>query len=213
MDNWISFYVELEWSKEMIYNSFKEKLLKYNVGQYIVGKEVAENTHKETNGEHIHVCCQMSNEEYHKFAVTVLRQQMKLRGRAIAGFCRQYGKVKQVRSLEKMKAYTIKDDNIDTNIDENELNKLKEISYKKINTVTEFWKIVDYVNDKMGGDIDEYGYDARRYVIEYMIKNQEDVTKTPSKPMIDNVVKSYVMYKANITDDQRINWITNFLYG
>ena len=65
----------------------------------------------------------------------------------------------------------------------------------------------------MGGDIDEYGYDARRYVIEYMIKNQEDVTKTPSRPMIDNVVKSYVMYKANITDDQRINWITNFLYG
>ncbi len=213
MDNWVSFYVELKWSETDVYNTFKQKLLKYNVGQYIVGKEVAEGTHNETKGEHIHICCQMSNEEYHKFAVTVLRQQMKLRGRAVAGFSRQYGKVKQVRSLEKMKAYTIKDENIDTNIADNELQKLKEMSYKKVNTIAEFWKIVDYVNAKMGGDIDEYGYDARRYVIEYMIHNNEDVTKTPSKPMIDNVVKSYVMYRANITNEQKINWVTNFLYG
>lgn len=213
MDKWVSFYVELKWSEKEVYSNFKEKLLKYNIGNYIVGKEVSENSHKETNGEHIHVCCQMTDDDYHRFAVTVLRQQMNLRGRAVAGFCRQYGKVKQIRSLEKMKAYTVKDSNVDTNIGDEELEKLNQISYKKENAVTEFWKIVNYVNDKMGGDIDTWGNDARRYVVEYMISKQEDVTKTPSRPMIDNVVKSYVMYKANLSDEQRINWIMDFLYG
>ena len=213
MDKWVSFYVELKWSEKEVYSNFKEKLLKYNIGSYIVGKEVSENSHKETNGEHIHVCCQMTDEDYHRFAVTVLRQQMNLRGRAVAGFCRQYGKVKQIRSLEKMKAYTVKDCNVDTNIGDEELEKLNQLSYKKENAVTEFWKIVNYVNDKMGGEIDTWGNIARRYVIEYMISKQEDVTKTPSRPMIDNVVKSYVMYKANLSDEQRINWIMDFLYG
>ena len=79
MDNWVSFYVELKWSEKEVFNDFMEKLLKYNVGKYVVGKEVEETSHKETGGEHIHICCQMSEEEYHRFAVTVLRQKMKLR--------------------------------------------------------------------------------------------------------------------------------------
>lgn len=70
-----------------------------------------------------------------------------------------------------MKVYIIKDFNVDINIGDDELDKLKEILYKKVNVIIEFWKIVEYVNEKMGGDIDEYGYDVCRYVIEYMIKN------------------------------------------
>ena len=56
MDNWVSFYVELKWSEKEVFNDFMEKLLKYNVGKYVVGKEVEETSHKETGGEHIHIC-------------------------------------------------------------------------------------------------------------------------------------------------------------
>lgn len=220
MDNWVSFYVELKWSEKEVFNDFMEKLLKYNVGKYVVGKEVEETSHKETGGEHIHICCQMSEEEYHRFAVTVLRQKMKLRGRAIAGFCRQYGKVKHIRSLEKMKAYTMKDGNIVTNLDEEELIKLKAQSYKKENHITEFWKMVDYVNDNMKSHTDGYINDidegkARRLVVEYMIINndKEHNLKTPTRSQIDNVVKSYVMYRSGLTQDEKVNWIINYLYG
>lgn len=220
MDNWVSFYVELKWSEKEVFNSFMEKLLKYNIGKYVVGKEVEETSHKETDGEHIHVCCQMSEEEYHRFAVSVLRQQMKLRGRAIAGFCRQYGKVKHIRSLEKMKAYTMKDGNVVTNLEEDELVKLKAISYKKENHITEFWKMVDYVNDNIKINVDGYINDideakARRLVVEYMIINndKEHNLKTPTRSQIDNVVKSYVMYRSALTQDEKVNWIINYLYG
>ncbi len=220
MDNWVSFYVELKWSEKELFNNFMEKLLKYNIGKYVVGKEVEETSHKETNGEHIHVCCQMSEEEYHRFAVTVLRQQLKLRGRAIAGFCRQYGKVKHIRSLEKMKAYTMKDGNIVTNLQEEELVKLKALSYKKENHITEFWKMVDYVNDNIKLNVDGYINDideakARRLVVEYMIINndKEHNLKTPTRSQIDNVVKSYVMYRSGLTQDEKVNWIINYLYG
>lgn len=220
MDNWISFFVELKWSEKDVFNNFMEKMLKYNVGKYIVGKEIDPSSHKETDGEHIHVCNQMSYDEYHCFVVTVLRQQMKLRGRAIAGFCRQYGKVKHIRSLERMKAYSVKDGNVVSNVDEEELLKLKAISYKKSNHISDFWKMVDYVNDNMKSHINEYVNDidegkARRLVVEYMIINndQEHNLKTPTRAQIDNVVKSYVMYKSGLTQDEKVNWVINYLYG
>lgn len=213
MDNWISFYVELKWSENDIYDSFMGKLLKYNIGQYIVGKEVAEGTHNETEGEHIHVCCQMSDDDYHRFVVTVLRQQMKLRGRAGGGFCRQYGKVKQMRSLEKMKAYCVKDCNVDTNIGDDELEKLIKISYKKCDTLTTFWTCVNALYDEMDGGWDNHYVNPVDVVIKCLIATTSDHTKTPSRSYIDNVIKSYVMFRANITEDQRLDIIKKILYG
>lgn len=114
----------------------------------------------------------------------------------------------------------MKDGNITTNIDEEELIKLKSLSYKKQNHITEFWKMVDYVNNNMKSydvdyinDIDEAK--ARRLVVEYMIINndKEHNLKTPTRSQIDNVVKSYVMYRSSLTQDEKVNWIINYLYG
>lgn len=81
--------------------------------------------------EHMHFCIDMSDKEYRNFANQVFRQKYNLRGRASNGKSRQYGKIKEIRDLELLLAYMLKDGieyhkNVWTTMDKNMLEKLYE---------------------------------------------------------------------------------------
>jgi hypothetical protein len=59
-----------------------------------------------------------------------------LRGRAVKGEPRQYGRLKHIENLQRLKAYTIKDGNYRTNLSDLEINTLKEISFHKDETLS-----------------------------------------------------------------------------
>lgn len=78
-------------------------LLEYSsVGNYIVCCET-------TPYEHIHFLVEMNEKDYNAYAKRVFIKQYKLRGRALKDKPRQYGKVKEIKNMEKALSYTLKD--------------------------------------------------------------------------------------------------------
>ncbi len=101
----------------------------YDIGQYLVCGETSPY-------DHIHFMVQCSDETYHKFSKRVFKDKYKLRGRAMKGVPRQYGKQKKIKDLEKALAYTCKmykqhPDMCKTNMSEETLLKYVELSYIK----------------------------------------------------------------------------------
>lgn len=98
---------------------------------YLVGLEKSK-----TVGEHMHfLCCVNSDSWYHKWSKKVFKDKFKLKGKAYKiggnGYPRQYGKLKEIKDLEKMGSYTVKDGNIRTNMSKNEIDNFVQKSYKK----------------------------------------------------------------------------------
>lgn len=106
------------------YNYLEETLQEYNIQQYLIGYEASPY-------EHYHFLVQMSTSDYHLFAERVFRKKYKLRGRAIQDKPRQYGKIKNIEDLEKLKSYTIKDGNYRSNMPQQDVQKYFENSFKK----------------------------------------------------------------------------------
>lgn len=105
-------------------------LKEYDIGAYLIAMETCKDSHKETNGEHLHFLVQMTETDYHKYSKRVFKDKFKLRGKAVKDKPRQYGKVSKINDLERMGAYCIKDGNIVTNMTEQQLQSYKEISFK-----------------------------------------------------------------------------------
>ena len=117
--------------------------------EYIIGLEIC-SSHKETDGQHFHIAVEMDDKIYDTFRKSVLVNHYKLRGRATKGLPRQYGIVKQVRDETKFLAYTVKDQNIITNItDKSRLNKYIEQSYKREEKQTFEKSVFEYLDAKL----------------------------------------------------------------
>lgn len=99
-------------------------LKEYDIGGYIIGIE-------ETPYHHFHFIVEMTENHYHNFSKRVFKDKFNLRGRATKGLPRQYGRVKEIQNLERLKAYTLKDGNFRTNMTEEQIQKYIDISFKK----------------------------------------------------------------------------------
>lgn len=114
---------------------------------YLVGLETST-----TVGEHMHfLCCVNSDSWYHKWSKKVFKDKFKLKGKAYKidgnGYPRQYGKLKEIKDLEKMGSYTVKDGNIRTNMSENEIENFVKKSHKKQESLTMTYEIVEKLVD------------------------------------------------------------------
>lgn len=109
------------------YDLLENTLKEYEIGEYVIGAE----TTPDTGIQHFHFLVEMSSTEYHKYAKRIFKDKFKLRGRATKGAPRQYGKINDIKSLENAAAYTIKDGNIRTNMTQERISHLKELSYEK----------------------------------------------------------------------------------
>lgn len=112
-DNWVMcMFAVYHSEKEYI----KDQLIRHTLpgGYYLLSQEVAKDSHKETNGEHFHVMAQMTNEAYGLMSMNIKRKY-NLRGKAVEGKPRQYGKVAVKKLLEAI-SYTGKDGIWESNI-------------------------------------------------------------------------------------------------
>jgi len=107
------------------YDYLEETLKEYNIGTYFIGYEGEPY-------EHYHFLVEMPPEDYVKFRKRVFIDKLKLRGQAKSGQPRQYGKINNIKDIEKMKSYTIKEGNYRTNLeDQQELQILIDRSFSK----------------------------------------------------------------------------------
>lgn len=79
---------------------------------YIIGMEVAKDSHQDTSGEHLHICVDMAEKQYDSFRKSILVNKYKLAGQAKLGRPRQYGRIRKLRDYTKILCYTVKDTNI-----------------------------------------------------------------------------------------------------
>jgi hypothetical protein len=90
----------------------------------------------------------MGKAEYAKFSKRVFIDKFKLKGRATKGCPRQYGKIKDIRDLDRAAAYSIKDGNIRTNMGQDRIAALAELAYEK-KTDDIVAKLIEYVDDNL----------------------------------------------------------------
>jgi hypothetical protein len=208
--------MELEWHAffAAIKHEHNEEVLdilqKYDIGRYIVSREKVEGAHADTDGEHFHFMVEMYRTDYNRLAKRLFIDRFKLRGRACVGHPRQYGKVKNIENVELMQAYTVKDGNVSTNLTDEELEVLKEKSYKKENKR----KLYDAVMSALATcEFNLYGgyREMRDAVARTYIKEQikADLTKS----ILERYLRLYILYHADITDQEKLEWLNVYVWG
>lgn len=161
--DYIAFYCALKHSPENE-DFLIKSLLSYDIGSYLVVREIAEFTHQLTNGEHYHFLVQMSNEDYTRFRKRVFLDHYKLRGQAKKGLPRQYGKVNYLKNPDRMAVYMMKDFNqeekeksvVATTMSDSQLETWHQQSFKK-------------------GEKEAYRDKVEAYVMESLLESHKDV--------------------------------------
>lgn len=120
------FFIALKHSEE---TWLKTTMLRHCQGKYLYSLETTTEAHQETDGQHFHFVCEMSDQQYHKFMKNV-KDKYKLRGQAKDDLARQYGKIKDIKDTARLLAYCMKDGNYKTNLDDETVEKLKLITFK-----------------------------------------------------------------------------------
>lgn len=184
--------------------TIKKDLLKYTQ-RFVLALERCKGAHKETNGEHYHIAAEIDQEEYNRYKQNIYQKQYKLRGKAIDGKPKQYGKIEKVRDQTKMLAYTIKDMNLVLNgITLEELQQSIDVSYPK----TETWEqqIIDALKAQDNDDRITLGnIEAKVMELEILVLNHYLVYSTtlavPSRAFMKKIIIRYLMYfrKVDVT--------------
>lgn len=196
---WIAFMAHIPHSQ---IDYVEQTLKEYDIGLYIIGLE-------KTDYEHMHFLVEMKEIDYHKYSKRVFKDKFKLRGRAIKNAPRQYGKLKQIEDLEKLKAYTVKDQNIRSNMKQEDLDTYIELSFKKEDKLKFTEECIELLEERYNeAMIAEHGsiYYAEpndaffyprvaRLIIIDIFKQKE--LKGISKNKIDNVLLSWMMKKTD----------------
>lgn len=213
---WKGFFAAIKHeAKDDVFDMLQE----YKIGGYVIGYETSSDAHQETQGQHMHFVVQMSNQDYHNFSER-LKRKYNLRCKALKDKPRQFGALKKIEKLEKLKAYTIKDGDYRSNLSEKELEKLTEMSYKKQTIHTEWENLVEHLHavgwptgpsaqvfiNAGAGAFAEYARALRRAIIEYHVVNKTQ--KGLTKSSVESAQRKYVMYHARgLRDEDRVKMI------
>lgn len=132
---WQTFYFGVRHTEfDYIVTALKGYL--HTEAKYLVSKEITKNGHEMTGGEHVHICCQMSDQQYTNYK-EVVKRKYELKGNRKAGETGQYGKVKAIKNIDLMLAYCLKDGDFITNIESDQIEHLKTLSYPKAEYTTD----------------------------------------------------------------------------
>lgn len=185
------------------FDYLEQTLLEYDIGLYIISHEIAEGKHTETNGSHFHFLVQMKDEDYTKFRKRVFIDKLKLKGQARNGTSRQYGKVKQIENLDRLKAYTVKDNNFRTNLTPKEIETICSQSFKKEQELDLRDELMAYLfKEQSLRDISKPNYehydrwDTIKDIVTFF-KTNEKYKPNLNRAIIDRYVNYFVMYVYN----------------
>lgn len=191
---------------------------KYEIGKFLIAKETDTKVHLETEGQHFHFLVQMTRDNYAKFS-KVLRDKFNLRGRSKDGKPRQYGILKEIKDLDRIAAYTIKDGNYYTNMCDEDLDKWYKISFKKDLKKKHYDKLMEYIDHYPIIKISEwpdhlsekpsqhFPQSIALAIIDYYRKYCPDTGLTPN--IIRNYVNKYLLYYSKHDNET----IYHFMFG
>lgn len=183
-----------------------EDIIKSYETKYLIALEV-EPYH------HYHFIAYLSDEEYHKLSKNLFIDKYKLRGRAIKGKPRQYGKVKKtIKDEELAIAYTLKDGNYRTNMDQKTIETCLKKSYEKTSKNLEVEKLFQYLDlknykdPKYDEDWNRIGESVEGQILFRIYKyiNTEDNKLSNSRTAINNYYLNYLRKTDNIDMERRI---------
>jgi len=199
---WQAFMAAVEFQ---YYEEIKEVLLSYEVDRWIIAKETSSTSHKETNGEHLHFMCLMSDQDYNRFAKRIFIDRFKLRGRAIKDHPRQYGKVKNIENVSRMQSYTLKDGNFQTNMSEKEIQVLCDASFKKNEDRNFNDRLYDWLKENY-----EHGSNGIVHFI-LLFYVQFGQGRDPSRNAIERHARVFFMYHCDtVPYEERMQYIKLF---
>lgn len=129
------------------YEYVKSRLTHHCKHNWVINKEIAEG-HPLTNGEHIHIMAQMTQQEYACMNKNMI-DKYKLNGSAKQGKTRQYGKEK-VKSIPNFYNYMIKDGKYETSLTNEEIKEITEVPVKEKRKVQVSWTrtVAEYIIKK-----------------------------------------------------------------
>lgn len=120
----IAFMMHDNTENNLLIDDVKDMLSEYNIGEYIIALE--NNPYR-----HFHICVEMDTKDYNAFVKKHLKDRLKLRGRAVNGKPRQYGRVLGIKKPDKMIAYTLKQGVFQSSLDSIKLEPFLKMSYTK----------------------------------------------------------------------------------
>lgn len=182
------------------FDYLEQTLLEYDIGLYIISHEIAEGKHTDTNGSHFHFLVQMKDEDYTKFRKRVFIDKLKLKGQARNGTSRQYGKVKQIENLDRLKAYTVKDNNFRTNLTPKEIETICEQSFKKEQELDLRDELMNYLlHEQESRDAMMEQYDKWNTIADIIkfFKTNKKYKPNLNRAIIDRWINYFVMYVYN----------------
>lgn len=194
-------------------HSYKDQLWEYlnnylhPSARLVMAWETSQFTHKETNGEHFHIACDMSDNTYEAFKKTIIIKQFKLRGQARDGIGRQYGVIseKKIRDETKFLSYTLKNNNyIFRNFDLETLQSLYSKSYIKDIEKSLDQKVCEYlIDNKIEFEIKQYITieNIERFILMYFMTNQKRLCKSRLKSLAIEYMMNYMPNAKNHLDE------------
>lgn len=203
---------------EKEHDTLEEVLKEYNIQGYIIA-------HEAKPYSHFHFVVQMTDTDYHSFAQRIFKKKHGLRGRAIKGEPRQYGRLKHIENLQRLKAYTIKDGNFRTNLLPAEILALKEISFEKDESLSKKDVVIATMEEEgkfwKNFNMNEVSFltTAISYteIIRKIIKKIIDIIITTqtlglNKLTINSILLRYISKTEHLTKDQKSSLIFQFQY-
>ena len=187
----------------------------YDKEKYIVGFETSHrDTLKETDGEHIHFYCLAPDKTYNAFSKRLI-ERFNLRRKAVKGQERQFGKDRRdVQSLERMKAYTLKDGDFVTNMTQGEIDKLVEISFRRttrLDFADKVYANLRALSDSFQGDYYYNGEYIMRLKDEVLMTHiREDIRADVSQNILDRYIRMFIMYHSSMNPYERVRFIQNY---
>lgn len=185
------------------FDYLEEVLQEYNIGSYLIGFE-------NEPYDHFHFLVEMELNDYHNFTQRVFVKKYKLRGKAKDGNCRQYGKIKDIQDIDKLKSYTIKDNNYRSNLSEADVLRIFEQSHKKeslkllkdkmFQFVEDIFDTKDLTFDQLNKNGNNACYkphitdSAKHAIIEFMLQNDVQITTSKLKTFYNYWISKTEIY-------------------
>jgi len=199
------------------FDDLEERLLNYDIGKYLIGFEVTPDNKKK---EHFHILFEGTEQIYNNFSKTIV-EHYGLRGKGKGN--KKYGKVKEIRDIQKMCSYTLKGGNYRSNgFPEDQIKEWYDKSFQKENGREVSKEIFAYLDKKIrykkdyelngdetikciypGSHAQNLFKDVQREIISYLI-NEEVQIGTP-KPFVSRHAYLWIQNTKTIKKSDKIS--------
>lgn len=187
-----------------------------SVGTYIMALEVCEKSHQATGGQHMHFLVEMNDKDFNAFRDWQKRHfELKCRAGEEDANARQFGKVKAIANLSRMAMYTVKHENVRTNMPEELLRLLVKQSFIKIDKKDEMKMLFKLLDERANVDDDVEHWLAmnglrklKMLIIDIILA--ENYSLDLNAPTIDRVFRNWTKNtpKLNIVQKRKIFYHT-----